>query len=391
MFGGENSVSEHAKKGEKRMKEMFDKNSKMSKRFCFYAALVLILCLVGAAPVSAENLNLDIKANDSDGPITVLPSDPVSIQISLDPGEQAGVNAEWWIVAQTPFGMFWNYYSYIYPTGWTPGINQCIEMPLSAIASTNVLNTTTLPIGEYEFFFAVDDQINNIPEGKWVDSVKVTVEETINTVNVTDYYPISKYSNIYIKWSDLSNYNRKDVVSYTNNAGVTHYYEVIEIPDGDLEWLAAAYLAQQAGGYLVCPETEDENEFVFSLIDNPDYWFTWDETHNYVTSGTPIGGFQEDSDETEADSAAGWMWLSGEKMDFTNWSQNLDDGVLDSDPRNNTQPNDAVGGYIQDAMFYGELTARVPTWGDFPVRFGDIEGGEGGTYYAFVIEYNSKP
>ncbi len=97
------------------MKEMFDKNSKMSKRFCFYAALVLILCLVGAAPVSAENLNLDIKANDSDGPITVLPSDPVSIQISLYPGDQAGVN---------------------------------------------------------------------------------------------DYSPISKYSNIYIKWSDLSNYNR---------------------------------------------------------------------------------------------------------------------------------------------------------------------------------------
>jgi hypothetical protein len=210
-------------------------------------------------------------------------------------------------------------------------------------------------------------------------------------LDITDYYSLSKYSEIYINWEDLSNYTRKDVVSYTNNAGVTHYYEVVEIPSGDIEWMAAAYLAQQAGGYLVCPETEDENEFVFDLINNSNYWFTWDQTHNFVTSGPPIGGFQEDSSATEANSASGWMWLSGETMDFTNWCKNLDDNILDKDPRDNTQPNDAVGGYIQDAMFYGELTSRVSTWGDFPVRFGDIEGGEGGTYYAFVVEYNSKP
>jgi uncharacterized repeat protein (TIGR02543 family) len=208
--------------------------------------------------------------------------------------------------------------------------------------------------------------------------------------DILAYYPYLEFSNVYRTWSQLSHYTRKDIVPFTDSAGKTHYYEVVEIPNGDLEWLAAAYLAQQSGGYLVSPETEDENAFVFDLINRPEYWFTWDHTHNYVTSGPPIGGFQINSIAPEADSAAGWMWLSGEPMDYTNWCQNLDDDLLDTDPRDNTQPNDATG-YNQDAMFYGEITSPVATWGDFPVRFGDIQGGEGATYYAFVIEYNAMP
>jgi len=40
-------------------------------------------------------------------------------------------------------------------------------------------------------------------------------------------------------------------------------------------------------------------------------------------------------------------------------------------------------------MCFGELTSRVSTWGDFPIRFGDVDGGEGASYYAFVIEYET--
>ena len=112
-------------------------------------------------PVRTEQtgplVNLDIKANGQDGPIIVSPSTPVAIDISIDPGGYVGQNAEWWIVVQWPFGMFWNYYSYVYPTGWLPGINRCIEMPLTVLGSTNVL-TTTLPPAEYEFFFLIDER-----------------------------------------------------------------------------------------------------------------------------------------------------------------------------------------------------------------------------------------
>ena len=134
---------------------------------------------VSVQPVRAGQtgwpLVMDIKANGSDGPITVPSSDLVAIDISLDPGIMVGTHAEWWIVVQMPFGMFWSYYSYLYPTGWLSGINRCIELPLINLGSTNVWNGP-LPPGEYEFFFVLDDQVDGIPEPKWVDSVKVSVQ-----------------------------------------------------------------------------------------------------------------------------------------------------------------------------------------------------------------------
>lgn len=217
---------------------------------------------------------------------------------------------------------------------------------------------------------------------------KSSVASQISPLDITDYYSKSEYKNVYKSWDEIWNYTRNKPVSFTNKNGVTHYYEVVEIPEGDVEWLCAAYLAQISGGYLLCPETEDENEFVFSLIDEEVDWYTWRKTN--VTNGSPIGGFQACDESHEEDPSAGWMWLSGEKWEYTNWCQNLDDGVLDSDPGNTIQPNDVTGGN-QDAICYGEITARVSTWGHFPVRFGDLRGGEGATFYAFVIEYEKNP
>lgn len=209
-----------------------------------------------------------------------------------------------------------------------------------------------------------------------------------SALDITDFYPKTLFSNVYKGWDEIGEYYRNEIVSYTNDNGATHYYEVVELPGGDVEWLCAAYLAQISGGYLVCPETEDENEFVFYLIDDEIDWYVWDGTE--VTNGPPIGGFQSFDLAEEDDPAEGWMWLSGESMEYTNWCQNLDDGILDCDDRDNTQPNDASGGN-QDVMCFGEITSNVSFWGDFPARFGDLDGGDGATFYAFVIEYNSDP
>ncbi len=45
-------------------------------------------------------------------------------------------------------------------------------------------------------------------------------------------------------------------------------------------------------------------------------------THYYLTNGPPIGGFQEYDESDESDPSSGWMWLSGNSMDYTNWCQN---------------------------------------------------------------------
>ncbi len=233
------------------------------------------------------------------------------------------------------------------------------------------------------FFYACDS------DDESDDIINEDPDETETLIrDITDYYPEAVFGNVYRGWDQIGSYTRNEVVAYTNESGETHYYEVVEIPGGDVEWLCAAYLAQLSGGYLVCPETEDENEFVFSLIDEEVEWYVWPETN--VTNGPPIGGFQEYSEEDEEDPAAGWMWLSGQSMDYTNWCQNLDDGLLDDDPRDNTQPNDVTGGN-QDAMCYGEITAPVSYWGDFPSRFGDLMTGDAATFYAFIIEYESNP
>ena len=128
----------------------------------------------GRVTLNAGGPTPDIKANGSDGPLTVSPSTPVSITGSLDPGDQAGQNADWWVYADTPFGQ----YSYVHPSGWQPGLIRTIAAPLFALPSTEILNRT-LPAGDYVIYFAVDDNADGILDETWYDSVEVTVQNGV--------------------------------------------------------------------------------------------------------------------------------------------------------------------------------------------------------------------
>ncbi|RJP72738.1 MAG: hypothetical protein C4532_05525 [Candidatus Abyssobacteria bacterium SURF_17] len=112
----------------------------------------------------------DIKANGSDGPITVSPGAPLSITIALDAGDSVGQNADWWVVAQTPRG----YFSYRYQTGWRKGIYFYVQTPLADMASTEVW--TDLPphgTGAYTLYFGVDNDADGKLDQTWVDSVSI--------------------------------------------------------------------------------------------------------------------------------------------------------------------------------------------------------------------------
>jgi len=121
-------------------------------------------------------VHLDIKANGQDGPIIVTPNDQISIEISLDPGDKAGQNGDWWIAAKTPFAPPADWCTYVYPIGWLPWINLCGQAPLFVLSPFEVLNTA-LPLGQYTFYFALDDP-DSIATGPWwgLDSVEVRVE-----------------------------------------------------------------------------------------------------------------------------------------------------------------------------------------------------------------------
>jgi len=125
-------------------------------------------------PVVTGFQSIDIKANGSDGPLIVAASTPVAITVTMDPGAYSGQNADWWLVAKTPLAPPADWYSYVHPQGWLPGIRRALAGPLSDLAPTEVLNMP-LPAGDYLFYFGVDDNTDGTPEGTWLDTVAVKV------------------------------------------------------------------------------------------------------------------------------------------------------------------------------------------------------------------------
>jgi len=115
----------------------------------------------------------DIEANGSDGPITIARSDILAITMQLDSGTLTGDEADWWLVALTPFG----WYHYDKTLGWIPGREVTIQINLRNFPSREVLNMSGLPAGIYTFYFGVDLNKNgriNVNQA-YYDSVKITI------------------------------------------------------------------------------------------------------------------------------------------------------------------------------------------------------------------------
>jgi len=124
--------------------------------------------------------------------------------------------------------------------------------------------------------------------------------------------------------------------------GNGHYYEVIPAPSG-ITWDDANSQAAGMGRYLATVTSEAENLFVFSLLDEPQFW----NSPTGGTSGPWLGGFQSPDLGGPADD---WNWVTGEPWSYTNWAVN--------------QPNDAYG-WIEDKLHYWDPAGgRAPTWND---------------------------
>jgi parallel beta-helix repeat protein len=115
----------------------------------------------------------DIKANSTDGPVNLTFGDPLSVTIELDPGNYPGVQADWWVLANTPVGFYYKNLS----SGWQPGLFVTHQGPLFKLTPPlEVLNTSGLPTGNYTFYFGVDGNKNGILDGPlFYDSVEVNI------------------------------------------------------------------------------------------------------------------------------------------------------------------------------------------------------------------------
>ncbi|MHC4687983.1 MAG: outer membrane protein assembly factor BamB family protein, partial [Planctomycetota bacterium] len=118
----------------------------------------------------------DIKANGSDGPLTIPYGANLTVTIALDPAGYDGEDCDWWVVGGTPFGLFW----YTLDRGWvrSDAPVRVYGGPLFDLSPFEVLNISGLPIGTYTFFFGVDLLMNRSLDLAELcyDSVGVTIE-----------------------------------------------------------------------------------------------------------------------------------------------------------------------------------------------------------------------
>jgi hypothetical protein len=120
-----------------------------------------------------------IAANGTTSSLMVDSTTPISIDIGIDGGNNAGGNVDWWLCANTPVG----WYSWVYPTGWQAGLLAAGQGPLSSIPASLNVYSAPLPVGQYTFYFGVDSLPNGVlnmsPSSLKYDSVQVNVSEMI--------------------------------------------------------------------------------------------------------------------------------------------------------------------------------------------------------------------
>ena len=153
----------------------------MGGRRVLAATLVFVLARLAAAADPVP----DIKANGSDGSISLAPGSALSITVSLAPGSLAGSPADWWLAADTPFG----WYHFSVAAGWAAGLSVAHEGPLFALPNTAVLGTSDLPEGTYGLYFGVDTAMNGqLDMGQlYYDRVDVTIGSTASRLQPSDF------------------------------------------------------------------------------------------------------------------------------------------------------------------------------------------------------------
>ncbi len=142
-----------------------------------------------------------------------------------------------------------------------------------------------------------------------------------------------------------------------DQGGNDHYYQAIAAPAGT-DWKSAQAWAVTHGGYLATIASEEENKFVFKLIDSPKYWVA----NSRYGGGPYLGGIKSPE--------VGWHWVdNGETFGCTKWAPN--------------QPGNKDS--IEDRLqFFSTLKQgeRQPLWNDCP--------GDAKSVVGFVVEYNNS-
>lgn len=148
----------------------------LSKRNLIVYVFLFVVLLASPSLVSATPVYPvpEIKINGSEGPLQISTDDIASITLSLDSGDFTGYEADWWVLAGTPFG----YYSYdLGLKNWKAGVSPTHQGPLYDFGPFSLPNIIIPWEGLYKFYFAVDGIVNGKIDHECIycDSVEVNV------------------------------------------------------------------------------------------------------------------------------------------------------------------------------------------------------------------------
>lgn len=126
-------------------------------------------------------------------------------------------------------------------------------------------------------------------------------------------------------------------------SGNGHYYQAVHRPAG-ISWTAARQQAIALGGELASISSTAENDFVFSLVNAPQFWKQANNPPRLL--GPWLGGYQP----AGVPPGAAWTWTSGEPWTFHNWSPG--------------EPNDFNGLAEDRLQFFSPDLVRRKLWND---------------------------
>ena len=156
----------------------------------------------------------------------------------------------------------------------------------------------------------------------------------------------------------LQHANAAPVQWTVGEGGNGHYYEAFVVPEG-ISWTDAHNAAISKGGYLASITSEQENDFVFSLIDEAQYWNEVSHAAGAQYNGPWVGGRQDDNND---EPAGHWAWDNGDTWSYTNWFSVVDPAYTDYEPNNGGGAEDWLG-YMN--LVVGGGPQMASTWNDF--------------------------
>lgn len=161
----------------------------------------------------------------------------------------------------------------------------------------------------------------------------------------------------------------------TANGGNGHWYKAVVNTNG-MTWAQADLAARAEGGHLATITSDAENQFVFSLINSPEFF----SGNGGNGSGPALGGYLPDG---ASNPSVGWLWETGEPWGYTAWAPGQPDFTFETRLEywsgtqgvpaptwNNLVPNDSnLGGYVIErdnkpgpapTGFYGQAFIGTP-------------------------------